>query len=830
MSYLLERYFDRIVRELNITPDFLELEVKFGKNGIEPSEFRRVKETLKQKYGEPIVIHTQDYIQNFPQIRQTVVENPNGTQQYLNISKNNRFREMIPTTDIKFNLSSEVPIEVTERIKNPDLIRTKHRRSWKVINEGVGVSLDLTQVTQELRGKPPFSKFEFEIELICPSLEDRHSPMNTDEIKQLVYGLKMLSSQILYMKKVIQNSDIIYSSNERNELAKYMNEKLDAEKYRQTLRIRKPLEEGQIEHKIIVQARNLKIRDMVYGGLVNPSTGYSVTIKADGVRKLLMIHSTGLWLVYPSNEFCLIKRFRDLPPRWQELVNSVFDGEDIPNDKRFEYKSSKHYYLSFDTLMFKGRNVTNEPLEKRLAYTRNIQNLSTLFESSASNVPSLIIENKPFLFFNTTEAFYTKMNEIIEYEQIVRTTKYETDGFMFTPNNVPYNTQSEKYDLNRRKLTKIPDICKWKPFEHLTVDLKYISTLDKRGLYAKSTRGSELIEFTGNDSHIFNPETQIDWFDPHFRDLHNGTILEFGPKMSLDGVPIRNSEGEYILKPIRLRDDKVSPNRIDIAMDVWKDIYSPINLNTLKGESCSLMFRYHNRIKSELLDNTLNGSHLIDIGSGRGGDIDKMGNFDTILCIEPNQEYLEEFKRRLSGKSDIFQSRFNLLRSGGEETDRIVNEVDKVFGDELGKKPLYISMMLSLSFFWKSPEMLSSLVNTINSIKSLYYSKSPTHPLKFIFMTIEGERTLQYMSKHNNHVTYPFFVMEYDTVHNVVYIDFPDINSIVSKQTEYLVNLEEFKVALGAKQVFLRDANKELFLNKYEKEISQMYVYGEYNL
>jgi hypothetical protein len=95
--------------------------------------------------------------------------------------------------------------------------------------------------------------------------------------------------------------------------------------------------------------RNIKFKDMVYGGLLSKlntqnkitknakMVEYSVTVKVDGLRKFLVIHSTGIWLVY-GKEFC---RICPLPELWKEYNNSIFDGEDI-NDIAVLYRNNSH--------------------------------------------------------------------------------------------------------------------------------------------------------------------------------------------------------------------------------------------------------------------------------------------------------------------------------------------------------------------------------------------------------------------------------------------------------------------------------------------------------
>jgi hypothetical protein len=54
--------------------------------------------------------------------------------------------------------------------------------------------------------------------------------------------------------------------------------------------------------------------------------------------------------------------------------------------------------------------------------------------------------------------------------------------------------------------------------------------------------------------------------------------------------------------------------------------------------------------------------------------------------------------------------------------------------------------------------------------------------------------------------------------------------SIVENQTEYLVDLDAIQPMIDVQDGYVEDANKEAFLNRYEKQITSMYVYGSFTL
>jgi hypothetical protein len=344
--------------------------------------------------------------------------------------------------------------------------------------------------------------------------------------------------------------------------------------------------------------------------------------------------------------------------------------------RKGNYPDINHYYLPFDTLVYKGVDVTSLSLKQRRDFLSPLFKLEPLI---INNKSSLILENKPFIYFQESPStFYKAIKQILSYK-----TSYVTDGLIFTPNNCVYNPLSDKF--NDRVLTKYPDICKWKPLEELTIDFAYC--ISPSGRHLCYSVGNKNIPFKGDKINPFDSETQVDWMHKIFEDLPLDTVVEFEIKM-VHGVPYENEQGRYVLKPKKIRWDKKYPNGKKTVDDVWKDIHDPISIATLKGEDLRLVRKYHNKIKRKLFNDVIEGSNLIDIGSGYGGDIEKMRKFGKILCIEPSEENLKKLvEERLPNSSEEIKNKINILKSGGEETKKILKKVYEVFGTTIGEKP-----------------------------------------------------------------------------------------------------------------------------------------------
>lgn len=837
MANHLDRYLDRLFESLNSSTEEIELEIRFrssSKTGLSFEEFTRVKKYLESLYGLTEPVRTEDYIKNDKtegKIRQTLVHNNYGYS-YKQISKNNLWEFIDKDFEFKISASTEVSKEISTLITDKELTRIKDRYSWLDFKKYVRYDLTIVNQINHIENKTE-DRFEIEMECIHPLLIKRDDILSDYDKVGLRKAITNLSIEIFKIRNRITNSDIPYKVIDRVQVAKFINTSLNAKKY---MKYKGDLPYGEMVDSIAVKARNIKYGDMVYGGILSKSwnkeqdnvitkdvksVGYSITPKAEGLRKFLVIYNNGIWLVF-GREFCRISL---TPESWIPFIGTILDGEDIEDkEKRLEYKNFTHFYTPFDMVCFKGEDITQKTLKQRQSYIKFIHNLGAI---QLNNRNSLVIENKPFIYFNgSPENFYNAVKQILTVK-----VPYHTDGYVFTPNRCEYNPQTativkNKKDMKNRKLDRYPDIVKWKPFEQLTIDLAYC--VSPEGRFLCYSYGSNLIRFEGSTFNKFNSETQVQWTHPLFNTpgIKQGVIIEFEPFKSFEGL--------YMLRPKLIRDDKIYSNSKDVAESVWDDIHDPISLDTLLGKDIRLTRKYHNRIKREILSKDIpDGSYLIDIGSGKGGDIDKMGKFEKILAIEPDEQFLDVFKERLSLKSKDIQNKFNILQCGGEATDIILQRVKEFFGDDFGTKPLYISMMLSLSFFWKDSRFLKSLLQTINSIKYLYHLSGGSDNVRFLFMTIEGERAYKVLEKYNFNIQKSGYCMSYDKKSKEVSVFIRDtiVGKNEEKQIEYLVNINEMISSLNSKILYLNECKRDdLLLSEDEMEYNSMYIYGAIEL
>lgn len=253
----------------------------------------------------------------------------------------------------------------------------------------------------------------------------------------------------------------------------------------------------------------------------------------------------------------------------------------------------------FDILVYNGIIITQLPFEKRLNCLSNIElPISSKFDIKLKEHIKLDVD-KSFI------SIYDLLN-----------TNIDNDGLIFTPSIEPYLS---------------PNIFKWKPIEKLTIDLKIL----ENG-YGVSKKGKVI---------KFNVPFKLIKNDINF---NIGDIVEFKLKDN-NLIPYRNRTEDG---------SKFYPNKLEVVKDIMKIYRNPITENIITGQDSDLilMRKYHNKLKSNIYK-TLNDNgvvDILDIGSGRGGDIPKWKKYGFLVtCVEPNSDNYKEFKRRL--KFDDFK-------------------------------------------------------------------------------------------------------------------------------------------------------------------------------
>ena len=667
MVSLPEREITRIYTVYpNVT---VELEVRFGSytgrefhSGVSQQVFNRVM-TAFEEISKPKITETTDS-SGANDVRRT--EYTDGRVEW--IRKTRRYRQDIIPYGIRVDMNTEEPIAPV-----PNFVSTYTRQKKRFAFPALkgSATIDMTIVTS---GNDV--SYEIEVELI-------------DRTK-----LASFKTVVEYVLTRVQDTIVPYTPDEKSRIIDYVNKTL----------LGSPREYNTVDDSILVQARNLMMNDLVWGGVIgNKDTAYTTTIKADGIRKLLVFSPWGIWMVMSPTSTSLL--FAEPIP---ELTGTILDGEIIPRLNRLAgAPNSIYWYIPFDCLSSKGDwRIQERTLAERQDVAKKI--VPRYPTMTTGTAPRLTMSSKPFdlldlertqwrpnnwkdrvsAFFATMEHTFVYLRRIDQQwerqqqdkkanrpivslftmEELPESLRFKSDGMILTPTNTYYQPQyydpvrkawsrTDSYPLRQRVLTEMPDLCKWKPREKMTIDFTIYR--DERGIiHLYSIERGQLVPFQGSN---FYPLTDgVDTEHPFTKNVSDGTIVEY-----------RYDATKEQLVPERTRSDRVKPNSMETAISNWDWIMDPITEAILTGHAFYLVFRYHNRIKGYLIDNAMKQGtpgerkSILNIGAGRGGDSRKMKGA-RVVEVEPNRDYIPELIRRtLSARPDETVIFIDLI--GGDE-------------------------------------------------------------------------------------------------------------------------------------------------------------------
>ncbi|GAG89350.1 unnamed protein product, partial [marine sediment metagenome] len=299
--------------------------------------------------------------------------------------------------------------------------------------------------------------------------------------------IQIINNHIYNILKIIQDTENVYTFNEYKSIIKFMNNTLNPKFMGHNTYM-------EFSSWNLHQARNLKFQDMVWGGLVGnkgsiddddntPNYTYRVTVKADGLRKYLVFNNNNIWLImYPGSANLIFRSYDNYliqdvdisyPTFHRPNLNGyIIEGELIPlKNRKGNAPQTKYLYYGFDVLSNRSGNpdmgdvsIQNKYHHIRMRHIKDV--IQKIFDKNRV----LQVYSKEFISFFTVPDFYRVMREI---DGMRRIAPYEDDGFIFMPDEMPYSYSPKKLsDLNEieRNLVNYPDICKWKPYEKLTID------------------------------------------------------------------------------------------------------------------------------------------------------------------------------------------------------------------------------------------------------------------------------------------------------------------------------------------------------------------------
>lgn len=481
-----------------------------------------------------------------------------------------------------------------------------------------------------------------------------------------------------------------------------------------------------------------------------------ITDKADGERKLLFFTQSGIYAVYPPRDIIKISN-KPIPG----FSNTLLDGELVKSSDGCSPDSL--LFLGFDLLFYRGED------RRDISFTDRINKLPKLTVES-----DIIIEPKKFY---SAGNFYSNVNTLLNKISEKSEKRYGNDGIIINQKNGVYLTP----------------VYKWKPVDLLTIDF-YVRKVDKNIYELLVKSGSGLERFIGTDEHRFSGFLATD--EP----LNTGQIVE----MAWDGETFK-------LK--RIRDDRDQPNNKSTSISIWNDIMRPIEETTIRGKNLVMLRYLHNKIKKSILEECRE-KYLLDIGSGRGGDLHKWKSSKIkVYAVEPSLEHIKEFRDRLLESGYVFdeqtslykfkETQVKILNTVGQDTEKIVAGYNETF-DVL---PSCITLFNSLTFFFESEESLDSLINTIDNLLSPGGS--------FMGMVMDGYTVRKLLGVKDKVEVEDSWTISKLTEFtespygNKIYINLND--TIVQNQEEYLVDFSELVRKLEQRGIFLEKS--ELLTN-----------------
>lgn len=198
----------------------------------------------------------------------------------------------------------------------------------------------------------------------------------------------------------------------------------------------------------------------------NIRKNYTVTEKADGIRKLLYVSREKEGKVYLIDQNMNVQ-YTGLKVKSdrRELMGSLFDGEHIINNKLGEFYN---VFACFDVYMMGGKDVRSLPFYeagntnvRHAIMTKGIKELNDSYEKKSAT--AVKITTKRFFIGEGDEIFERCRTILSEVE--AGKFEYITDGLIFTPANMAVGGETVS---NVKKTWEA--MFKWKPPEYNTID------------------------------------------------------------------------------------------------------------------------------------------------------------------------------------------------------------------------------------------------------------------------------------------------------------------------------------------------------------------------
>jgi len=307
------------------------------------------------------------------------------------------YQEKIPVKiedkgDYKVRISSETNIDTPSDFQT-EKIRKRERRTYK-LSQFPDITFDLTIVQQDDRVKyeveietPEISKiFEDAIAFIKNSKFSIGQYINLSETERIVKEHNLLVSKLRYLPKSFEE----------------------------------PMS------KTLISGYENKVSDLNVRNLLDT---FWITLKYDGVRRMMFITHNGIYLIQRDSIF----KIADKSHFSEKYAGTLIDGE---------FMSADNSYHMFDMLFYKSYDVTHKLLDMRLKY---LSEIGKLLSNEQLEIQVYMKE-----YFHADSTVDAAKMALEKYHQ----NDMPYDGIIFQSTGPYFNKNSYK----------------WKPSELLTID------------------------------------------------------------------------------------------------------------------------------------------------------------------------------------------------------------------------------------------------------------------------------------------------------------------------------------------------------------------------
>jgi SAM-dependent methyltransferase len=617
-----------------------------------------------------------------------------------------------------------------------------------------------------------------------------------------------------------------------------------------------------VSRGFLSEVEDLTFEDLHWGRLAGGWPGYYATPKANGVRFLLLRYHGQLWLFSPPvGPLNLLYAPPAISDEMAREPTIVLDGElmdpGLPGEPGKVWlpleDAPRHYFYAFDILADEEGVAVQDcnAFERLEALQRVTPRFAVRDESGTRPVAVrtkywVSLREDDFSTNNMGQArpgFFELMAKNVLNMAV---SEYDTDGWVFTPILVPYTpaipTSAARSRCARAVAAGIlpnefPKTFKYKPRERMTIDLFFAAAPLK-------------VEMgVGQEGRVATTEFQrariADIAD--VAQLTPGIIYEFaldgdGPALPDGSHELRRDpDGKFrlVLRMVRPRPEKPVPNALRTVKRVIKLWLEPITRAAITGQSTELLVKYHNRVKLHLYEAALirvsawlgGKPRLLDVGAGRGGDIEKWGRrtaagtiegaFGHVTAVEPNPGFAAELRQRAAASGWLREGdNFEVAQAPFLEAELPEGSFDVV------------SAMFSLTYFAADFPAFAEKVRRLASPEGCV----------FIFATLDGDqvddlfaRPPTWSAGHVRGTTLTLdgtlgpgdtWLRDLGPAEVEIFIPGSTANPEGKPRSEGKPRVSALIQALRPASHFTRVANEERLLGTFEALLGQCYAYG----